>query len=155
MQVISARMENVPLEPRPIHPDWILAGTPHARFGSHSQNVDGWAETAHWDCTAGRFRWHFGWEETVVILEGEVRVTDSAGTTTVLRAGDVAYFPARSWFTWEVDDYVRKIAFCRRPVPRVARLLSDLPSRLRKLLMRAAPAIAFIDELPAAFILAG
>ncbi len=78
----------------------------------------------HWDCTAGRFRWHFGWEETVVILEGEVSVTDAANVTTTLRPGDVAYFPANSWFVWEVPTYVRKIAFCRRPVGRPARLLA-------------------------------
>ena len=124
--VISARPEEVPLQPAPINPEWILAGTPQARAGSHSQNVDGWAETMHWDCTAGRFRWHFGWEETVMILEGEVRVTGADGRETLLRAGDVAYFPADAWFTWNVERYVRKIAFCRRPVPRPLRLIARI-----------------------------
>lgn len=122
--VVAARPEDVPLESRPIEPSWILSGDPQARAGSHSKNVDGWAETMHWDCTAGRFRWHFGWEETVVILEGEVRVTDAANQTSTLRPGDVAYFPAGSWFTWEIPHYVRKIAFCRRPVTRPMRLLA-------------------------------
>jgi uncharacterized protein len=136
--LIAARIEEVPLAPRPIKPEWVLEGEPLARFGSHSQNRDGWAETAHWDCTAGRFRWHFGWEETVVIVEGEVRVTDSAGKTTTLRPGDVAYFPADSWFTWEVERYVRKIAFCRRPVPRITRFVAALQARVKQLLLRAA-----------------
>lgn len=122
--VVAARPENVPLQSSPIHPDWVVSGQPQARAGSHSKNVDGWAETMHWDCTAGKFRWHFGWEETVVILEGSVSVTDASNKTTTLRAGDVAYFPADSWFTWEVETYVRKIAFCRRPVGRPARMLA-------------------------------
>ena len=129
--LVAARPEEVELKSKPINPEWILSGTPQARAGTHSANVDGWAETAHWDCTAGRFRWHFGWEETVMILEGEVRVTDAAGKETVLRVGDVAYFPADSWFTWQVDKYVRKIAFCRKPVPRVTRVLSRLRDRFR------------------------
>jgi hypothetical protein len=127
---VPGRPEDVPLEPKPIEPSWILSGEPRARAGSHSRNTDGWAETLHWDCTAGRFRWHFGWEETVVILEGEVRVTDAAGTETTLRAGDVAYFPADSWFTWEVGQYVRKIAFCRKPVARPLRLLARAIDKL-------------------------
>lgn len=135
--VVAARPEEVRLEARPIEPSWILAGKPQARAGSHSKNVDGWAETMHWDCTAGRFRWHFGWEETVVILEGEVRVTDASNQTTTLRPGDVAYFPAGSWFTWEVAEYVRKIAFCRRPVPRPARLIGRAIQALGGLFSRA------------------
>lgn len=129
----AARPEDVRLEPSPIEPSWILAGNPVARAGSHSRNLDGWAETMHWECTAGKFRWHYGWEETVVILEGEVRVTDTAGKVTALRSGDVAYFPAGSWFTWEVDRYVRKIAFCRRPVARPLRMFARVMQAARLL----------------------
>ena len=134
--VVASRPEDVPLEGKPIEPSWILAGQPRARAGSHSKNLDGWAETMHWDCTAGKFRWHFGWEETVVILEGEVSVTDASNVTTTLRAGDVAYFPADSWFVWEVGSYVRKIAFCRRPVSRPARMVSRAIDRITSIFSR-------------------
>lgn len=132
-RAVVGRPEAVELRPLPIDPAWILAGEPRARGGNHSESVDGWASTALWECTAGRFRWHFAWEETVLILEGGVRVTDAEGATTVLRPGDLAYFPAGSWFVWEVDEHVRKIAFCRRPVPRAARAADALRERARAL----------------------
>lgn len=134
--VLAARPEDVPLKLNPINSSWVLAGDPVARAGSHSQNLDGWAETMHWDCTAGRFRWHFGWEETVVILEGEVIVTDASNKTTTLRTGDVAYFPFDSWFVWDVPKYVRKIAFCRRPVSRPVRVLARALEAARGILAR-------------------
>lgn len=35
---------------------------------------------------AGAFEWYYGWEETVQILEGQVRVTSATGRVHVLRA---------------------------------------------------------------------
>ena len=136
------------MKSKPIDPAWVLSGHPYARAGSHSQNLDGWAETMHWDCTAGRFRWHFGWEETVVILEGEVTVTDASNNTTTLRAGDVAYFPADSWFVWHVTTYVRKIAFCRRPVARPARVVTRAMDRINSILARLSVASSGSSTLP-------
>lgn len=133
VSAVVGRPEEVELKPLPIEPSWILSGDPRARGGNHSESVDGWASTALWECTAGRFRWHFAWEETVLIQEGEVRVTDAQGGTTVLRPGDMAYFPADSWFVWEVESFVRKIAFCRRPVPPAARAFHGLRERARAL----------------------
>ena len=70
-----------------------------------------------WDCTAGKFRWYFGVDETVHILEGEVTVSDDGGNTRTLRAGDIGFFPAGTWMTWRVEKYVRKVAFLRHPLP--------------------------------------
>jgi len=123
-------LDEVVLADDPIVPGWIIAGQPKARSGCHSVNTDGWAWTWHWDCTAGCFRWHYAWEETVLILEGEVKVTDARGRSQVLRTGDVGYFPAGSWWVWEVPRHVRKLAFCRRTVPKPARLLAGLLRRL-------------------------
>lgn len=121
-------LDSIVMSPAPIEPSWILEGQPVARSGGHSRNIDGWASTNIWDCTAGKFRWHFGWEETVMILEGEVRVTNDAGQTHVLQAGGIGYFPGGTWWTWEVPQYVRKIAFCRALVPGWARAISGLKS---------------------------
>jgi uncharacterized protein len=123
-------LDEVPLADDPIEPAWVLEGQPRARSGRHSTNTDGWAWTWHWDCTAGRFRWHYGWEETILVVEGEVAVTDEQGRRQVLRAGSVGYFPAGSWWVWEVPHYVRKLAFNRRSVPRPARLVAGLLRRL-------------------------
>ena len=55
--------------------------------------------------------------EFIYILEGEVTVDDGWGPRT-LTAGDVAFFPAGTWARWEVATYVKKLAFCRDPLPR-------------------------------------
>lgn len=115
--VVSAASHAMDMELSPINPDWIISGEPVARMSHHSRSGDRASYTALWDCTAGTFRWFFGWDETVHILEGEVHVTGEDGSIHLLRAGDVAYFKAGTWATWRVDSYVRKVAFLRRPFP--------------------------------------
>lgn len=124
---VSPRAAETRLEPAPIRADWVLEGRPIARSAELSRSADGMAMTAVWDCTAGAFDWHFGGDETVLILEGEV-VVDGVRT---LRAGDVAFFPAGSRARWKVPVYVKKLAFCRDPVPRPLRLLVQVFRRLR------------------------
>jgi len=53
------------------------------------------------------------------VIEGGVVVKDAAGVTRCLKAGDTFYFPAGSHAEWHVENYIRKIAFCRAPLPRV------------------------------------
>ncbi|SON57730.1 hypothetical protein HDIA_4189 [Hartmannibacter diazotrophicus] len=124
------------LEPAPIPPEWIVDGAPVARMTVLAESADGGVTTTLWDCTAGTFRWHFTWEETVHIVEGEVIVTDLSGRTRRLVAGDVGYFPGGTWALWHVPEHVRKIAFCRQPAPRIAikalRLFSGLLTRLTR-----------------------
>lgn len=115
--MVSAASDDMEMKPAPIDPTWIVAGTPEARIAEHSQSADNAALTAIWDCTAGTFNWYFHWDETVMILEGEVHVTDESGITRVLKAGDIAYFSGKTWATWRIEKYVRKIAFLRRPFP--------------------------------------
>jgi uncharacterized cupin superfamily protein len=128
---VGACPDNIHLEPLPIDPSWILSGTPHARSGAHSRAEDGCAVTGIWDCTAGSFRWFFGWDETVVILEGEVHVTAEDGAERTLRKGDVAYFKGGTWATWHIETYVRKIAFLRKPFPAPIVSLFRLKKALR------------------------
>lgn len=106
------------MKPSPIEPSWILAGEPVARIAEHSRGQDDAALTALWDCTAGEFRWYFGWDETVMILEGEVHITTEDGVERTLSAGDVAYFAGGTWATWRIDRYLRKVAFLRKPFPK-------------------------------------
>jgi len=99
----------------PISSDQILDGSPVARSCDLHSSREGGVSMNLWDCTAGRFRWHFLSDELVQILAGEVRVTGDDGTQRVLRAGDTAHFPAGTSFVWEVTDYVRKLAIHRAP----------------------------------------
>lgn len=130
--IVAGHPDEVELTDRPIDPDWIVSGTPTARAGKHSTSTDGRAVTQIWDCTAGSFYWTFYEEETVFILEGSVRVTDEDGKTQVLGIGDMAYFAPRSRALWEIDDYVRKIAFCRSTGNPAVTLLRSMLGRMRR-----------------------
>ncbi|MFC3071688.1 cupin domain-containing protein [Shinella pollutisoli] len=134
--VVAAAIDELELEPAPIRREWILRGDPQARASTHSDASDRQAMTAVWDCTAGTFRWHFDWDETVVIVEGAVHVTAEDGSERTLSAGDIAYFPAGSWATWHVEDYVRKVAFCRRQFPAPVAAALKVGDRMRRGLAR-------------------
>jgi len=110
---VAAPPENVELRDAPIDPAWIVSGTPVARAGLHSESRDGKASTNIWECSAGAFWWTFHNEETVVILDGSVRVTAQTGESRLLRSGEIAYFARDSKVLWEIEDHVRKIAFVR------------------------------------------
>jgi uncharacterized cupin superfamily protein len=105
------------LTPAPISPDWILEGDPVARIKFLSRSVDGGGSTYIWDCTAGRFNWHYHIDETVCVLKGAVLVKEHNGGSRLLEAGDTAYFAAGSSAEWTVETYIRKVAFMYRPLP--------------------------------------
>ena len=130
--LVAASSATMEMKSSPIDPAWVISGAPEARIAEHSHSADKAAMTALWDCTAGTFRWYFGWDETVMILEGEVRVTDENGAVRVLKAGDIAYFAGDTWATWQVDTYVRKIAFLRRPFPLPLALVMKVKGRLQR-----------------------
>jgi uncharacterized cupin superfamily protein len=109
---------DVELKSAPIRPEWIIEGDPVARNCVIGRSQDRMATTLVWDCTAGRFKWIYDLDETIHILEGEVSLTQFDGAIKRLHAGDVVFFPAGSSATWQVDRYVRKLAFFRQPVPK-------------------------------------
>src|SRR5262245_12155264 len=116
VSALVSRSGAAEFQPGAIDPSWILAGSPQTRSAALVSAPDGGSSVNFWDCTAGRFQWQYCWDETVFIVAGSVRITDASGHSSVLCAGDVAHFPAGSSFVWEVDKYVQKMAFHRRPV---------------------------------------
>jgi uncharacterized cupin superfamily protein len=128
--------DHVDLVEDPIEPSWILEGQPRARSGRHSWSRDEWATTVVWECSAGRFTWEYGWDESVYVLEGEVHLTSPTGEQTTLRAGDLGYFPAGTRWTWQIDDRVRKVAFNRRPTPASVHAMGRLRTRVGSLAKR-------------------
>jgi len=109
------------LQPDPIPREWILEGTPAARRKLLVGSSDDLASTHMWDCSAGRFDWHYGSDEVIFVLEGTVIVEDAAGVQRRLEVGDTFLFPAGSRFHWTVPHYIRKIAFLHSPLSRKMR----------------------------------
>jgi len=135
---IKLSVAEITLDPSPICPNWVLEGSPVARNRVLSRSADGTATTYVWDCTSGRFNWFYDSDETVYVIEGGVVVIDGAGVTRCLIAGDTFYFPAGTHAEWHVETYVRKIAFCRVPLPRLLvfakralRFLKGMTDRVR------------------------
>jgi uncharacterized cupin superfamily protein len=118
----------------PINPDWVLAGEPRARISGWGESPDGTTSHWTWDCTAGRFRWYYAVDETIVVIEGSACLQVDDEPPVVLQVGDAAYFPAGHWVTWDVESYVRKHAVVRVPVPRPMRYaVSGFGRRMHRL----------------------
>jgi uncharacterized cupin superfamily protein len=114
--VITATRELSEREISPITPNWILAGKPEARAQLLAKSHDGFAYMMQWECTAGHFNWHYTEDETVIVLSGEVFISQN-GEERRLGAHDMAHFPAGSSCTWRVPDRITKIAIMRKPLP--------------------------------------
>lgn len=112
-----SRLDKTELEPSPIDPSWIVEGAPEAKCKNLSRLGDSWTAVDHWSCTAGRFRWHYGFDETILILEGEALIADDNGNSYHATPGTTLFFPYGSAANWHVPAYVRKIAFNQRHVP--------------------------------------
>jgi uncharacterized protein len=132
--LIKPRTDEISWTVCPIASEWILDGNPVARIEFLSGSADGTANTYFWDCTAGRFNWYYSFDETLHILEGSVALKDAAGKSRIAVAGDTIFFPAGSRAEWTVDRYIRKLAFCRTPLPGYLVVARSLGRRIKRLL---------------------
>jgi uncharacterized protein len=114
---VAFSKSDVELKPSPINPEWIIEGRPVARNSILSRSADETACTIVWDCSKGKFNWYYDFDETVHFIEGSVTIDDGHGPARTLGPGDVIFFPAGSQAVWTVDNYIRKIAFCRKVLP--------------------------------------
>jgi hypothetical protein len=110
------------LAPDPMDPSWIIEGNPQARSRRLFLDPDRSISAILWDCTAGRFDWHYGGDEIIQIVDGEAELTFPSGTVTTVKPGDVVYFPGAQIVRFNVPHYVRKVS-----------LYSDRTSPLRQL----------------------
>jgi uncharacterized cupin superfamily protein len=85
------------LAPAPIEPSWIEAGDPQAKLAILAYSDDCATTTILWECSAGRFTWRYNVDETLYFLDG-----------------DTVHFSRGAVATWEIDTFVRKVAFCRK-----------------------------------------
>jgi uncharacterized cupin superfamily protein len=105
------------LEPAPISPDWILAGTPTARSKVLARSHDRTTSILVWECTAGCFNWSYNQDEIVMVIAGEVFISTENGEERRLGQGEMAFFPAGSSCTWRVREHIKKIAILRKDLP--------------------------------------
>lgn len=134
----------VELSSSPINPDWILDGTPVARSAELSRSRDGTACTLVWDCTPGKFVWHYHTDETIHIMEGSVVLDDGTGPSRRLGPGDVVFFPAGASVRWHVETHVRKLAFFRRTLPKPLELAARTLRKAKRLLRPAKTGTAWV-----------
>jgi len=106
------------LSPEPIPQDWILEGSPAARSKRLAKSDDHTSYIMVWDCTPGRFNWHYNKDETLVVVSGEVFINNGDGRERRLGPGDWAFFPGGSSATWRVTCHLRKVAVLRETMPR-------------------------------------
>jgi len=116
--IIGLGAAKADLRPSPIRSSWVLEGNPVARNQLLSVSADGNASSYIWDCTAGRFNWFYEADETIYVIEGGVTLRDGAGAARRVCAGDTIFFPAGAHAEWHVENYIRKFALIRTPLPR-------------------------------------
>lgn len=126
---------DVALRSSPINPAWIREGTPKARNAELSRSHDGTASTMVWDCTAGRFEWFYDFDETIHFLEGNVTIESDTMPARHFGPGDVLFLPKGSHARWHVPTYIRKLAFCRRTLPKPVGFAIRVVTALRRRLM--------------------
>jgi len=115
MPVTTAKLiEPLPSIALPQHE--ILEGEPHAGGQFTAQSADRNACAGFWSCDVGRYQFHFGYDEFVYVIRGEVAVTD-LGTqeTRVLGPGDTAHFPQGVTTIWEIRRPLLKYFVAREP----------------------------------------
>jgi uncharacterized protein len=112
-----------------------LQGNPVARIKVLSKSSDGTAATIMWDCTAGKFNWFYAMDETVYFLQGSVLLKDANGCRAV-KAGESVFFPKGSSAEWTVDSYIKKVAFCRAPLPGAFAAARRIAKRTKRWVLR-------------------
>lgn len=98
---------------QPFSPNWVLSGAPASRSKTLARSKDWAANIVVWECTAGRFKWHFTQDETIFVVSGETIMISEKGEERRLGPGDIGYFPAGTRCTFIVSDRIRKVAVVR------------------------------------------
>jgi uncharacterized cupin superfamily protein len=131
--MVSFDTAKVDLLPEPIDPSLIREGSPVARARRVADAADQTLSTGVWECTAGKFKWIYWFDEIVHIIEGEARVDDGIKTH-ILVPGTVVFFPYGLEAEWEVPKYIKKSFVLRAPQQggRVRRVVSRVAQLVRQ-----------------------
>jgi uncharacterized cupin superfamily protein len=114
--VLIADPASVELNPDPIRREWILSGAPRAASQIVARSRDWLSILVVWECSAGRFRWHYTRDEMLVVVAGSAEITDERGQERRFGPGDAVFFPRGTKCIWNIEDRIRKIAMVRETV---------------------------------------
>src|SRR2546426_11334099 len=116
--VLIAAAASADLDAAPISRDWVLDGKPETRSKELARSHDRTSYVTVWDCTAGRFDWHYNKDETLVVISGEAFISDENGVERRIGPGDVVFFQAGTSAAWRGPHYIKKNALFRATHPR-------------------------------------
>ncbi len=115
---VLATAAEAKLEPEPMPASWVSGGNPVTRSKRVANSRDFTEYVMVWDCTPGRFTWHYNKDETLVVVSGETYIKSDCGLERRLGPGDWAFFPAGCKAEWNVTQHLRKVAVMRETLPR-------------------------------------
>jgi uncharacterized cupin superfamily protein len=96
----------------------ILEGITAAGGLFTASTADGKVTAGFWSCGAGRYRFHFGYDEFVYVIRGEVHVSEEGTDRTLtLAEGDTAHFPQGVTTIWQVTRPLTKYFVAREGAP--------------------------------------
>ena len=121
----------------PIERAWIIEGEPVAELSILSKSADSRAWTVVWQCSAGKFNWHYDYDETILILDGSIVIEAEGMPPARYKPGDVIFFKEGAHAIWHVESSVRKIAFCRRTNPDFLNFAVRVVSKIKRILTPA------------------
>jgi uncharacterized protein len=111
----SATAAAKPLGEFQVDPSWILAGKPTFRGVETLRSPDGRVVSGLWACDGPTtFVWHFGADETVHLIDGQVEV-EYLGRRFSIAPGDTATFHAGTKAIWHVPSHAKKAYTLHHP----------------------------------------
>lgn len=121
----------------PIERSWVIEGEPVAESSILSKSADSRAWTVVWQCSAGKFNWHYDLDETILILDGSIVIEADGMPAARYEPGDVIFFKEGAHAVWHVENTVRKLAFCRRTNPYFLNFAARVISKIKRILVPA------------------
>ena len=109
-QIVSINADRVELEPAD-YASVATAGDPQAKMAKLCTAEDGgWGSTVGiWTCEPCTLVSRVMIEETILVLEGEVRIALDDGTAVDLGVGGIAVLPRGKVATWTVKTHYKEV----------------------------------------------
>jgi uncharacterized cupin superfamily protein len=117
MSVPQVHIADAQLQSWPLPAEWVEEGSPEASGMVLSKSPDSRIVRGVWECTPGRFRWNFTYDETVVVIKGQATVELESGEKVSLSPGVMAFFGRGQWSTWTIHEQFRKAFHADSPEP--------------------------------------